>query len=79
MLDSHVSQLYDQNFSGDASRCTKAFRGSHENRTWRPKHKTEGCTNLGRRVIVTTNILYFFFGGGGAQICEFFSMGIASC
>jgi hypothetical protein len=56
--DSHVSQFYDQNFSGDVSRCTKALRGSHENRTRRPKLKTEGCTNLWRQVIVKTKNLF---------------------
>jgi len=56
--DSHVIQFYDQNFSGDASRCTKALRGSHENRTQRPKLKTEGCTNLRRQVIVKTKNLF---------------------
>lgn len=59
-----------------ASRCTKAFRGSQEDRTRRHKLKTEGCTNFGRQISVTTKILYF--GGIVPNICEFFGTEIAS-
>ena len=59
---SHVSQLHDPNFSGDASSRSEVFRGLHEARTRRPKLKTQGCTNLGRQVTDTKNS--FFWGGG---------------
>jgi hypothetical protein len=64
--DSHMSQLYDPNFSGDASSCGEAFCGLQENRTRRPKLKTKGCTNPGRQASVTTIFL-----GWCPNICEF--------